>query len=151
MAGLVNKAKDLVADKIAHMEKPTADLTDVDLDDISRDSVRLKSDVLINNPYDHDLPILEITYRLRCGDREITSGTVGHNGSVAANSSTAIAVGSKVPYSFLINLMRDIGADWDIDYDFDVGVKLKLPIIHSFTIPLHKKGTFKLPTLSDIF
>lgn len=83
--------------------------------------------------------------------REITSGTVGHNGSVAANSSTAIAVGSKVPYSFLVNLMRDIGADWDIDYDFDVGVKLKLPIIHSFTIPLHKKGTFKLPTLSDIF
>lgn len=69
MAGLVNKAKDLVADKIAHMEKPSADLTDVDLDDISRDSVRLKSDVLINNPYDHDLPILEITYRLRCGDR----------------------------------------------------------------------------------
>jgi hypothetical protein len=83
--------------------------------------------------------------------REITSGNVGNTGSVAANSDTSIEVGSNVAYSFLINLMRDIGADWDIDYDFDVGVKLKLPIVHSFTIPLHKKGTLKLPTLSDIF
>ncbi|KAG0560423.1 hypothetical protein M758_10G174700 [Ceratodon purpureus] len=151
MAGLMDKAKEMVADKIAHMEKPTADLTDIDLRNVTRDSVGLKSDVLINNPYDHELPILEITYRLRCGDREITSGTVGSTGSVAANSNTSIEVGSDVAYSFLINLMRDIGADWDIDYDFDVGVKLKLPIIHSFTIPLHKKGTFKLPTLSDLF
>jgi LEA14-like dessication related protein len=151
MAGLLDKAKDLVADKIAHMEKPTADLTDVDFKDVTRDSVVLKSDVMIHNPYDHDLPILEITYRLRCGDREITSGTVADTGSVAANTNSTIEVGSNVAYSFLLNLMRDIGADWDIDYDFDVGVKLKLPIIHSFTIPLHKKGTLKLPTLSDMF
>lgn len=76
---------------------------------------------------------------------------MANTGSVAPNSDTSIEVGSKVAYSFLMNLMRDIGADWDIDYDFDVGVKLKLPIIHSFTIPLHKKGTIKLPTLSDLF
>lgn len=151
MAGLVDKAKEMVADKLAHMEKPTADLTDVDVSDVSRDSLALKSDVLIHNPYDHDLPILEITYRLRCGDREITSGTVTDADAVAANSDNAITVGSKVGYSFLMNLLRDIGADWDIDYDFDVGVTVKLPIVHKFTIPLHKKGTIKLPTLSDIF
>ncbi len=69
MAGLMDKAKEVVADQIAHIEKPTADLTDVDVKDVSRDSVGLMSDVLIHNPYDHDLPILEITYRLRCGDR----------------------------------------------------------------------------------
>jgi len=69
MAGLMNKAKEVVADKIAKMEKPTAGLTDVDVSDVSRESVGLMSDVVIHNPYDHDLPILEITYRLRCGDR----------------------------------------------------------------------------------
>ena len=69
MAGLMNKAKNLVADKVAKMEKPTADLTDVDIKNVTRESVGLKSDVMIHNPYDHDLPILEITYRLRCGDR----------------------------------------------------------------------------------
>lgn len=86
-----------------------------------------------------------------CFCRDITSGTINDTGSVAANSTTAIEVVSEVAYDFMINLMRDIGSDWDIDYDFDVGVKVKLPIVHSFTIPLHKKGCLKLPTLSDIF
>ena len=72
-------------------------------------------------------------------------------GPIAANTGTSVEVGSEVAYDFLINLMRDIGTDWDIDYDFDVGVQLDLPIVHAFTIPLHKKGTIKLPTLSDIF
>jgi len=147
----MNKAKEVVADKIAKMEKPTAGLTDVDVSDVSRESVGLMSDVVIHNPYDHDLPILEITYRLRCGDREITSGSVTDADAVGANSDNHIAVGSKVAWSFLMNLLRDIGADWDIDYDFDVGVKVKLPIIHTFNIPLHKKGTIKLPTFSDLF
>lgn len=147
----MDKAKDVIADKIAKMEKPTADLSDVDIKNVTRSAVNLKSDVLIHNPYDHDLPILEITYRLRCGDREITSGKVEDTGSVLANATSKIEVGSEVSYSFLVNLMRDIGADWDIDYDFDVGVKFNLPIIHSFTLPLHKKGVIKLPTLSDIF
>jgi len=151
MAGLVDKAKEMVADKLAHMEKPTADLTDVGFKDVNRESVGLKSDVLIHNPYDHELPILEITYRLRCGDREITSGSIGDTGNIQANTDTSIEVGSRVAYNFLVNLMRDIGADWDIDYDFDVGVTVKLPIVHKFTIPLHKKGTLKLPTLADIF
>lgn len=69
MAGLIDKAKEVVADKIAKMEKPTADLSDVDIKNVSRSAINLKSDVLIHNPYDHDLPILEVTYRLRCGDR----------------------------------------------------------------------------------
>lgn len=69
MASLLDKAKGLVADKVAMMEKPTADLTDVGIKNVSREALDLKSNVLINNPYDHDLPILEITYRLRCGDR----------------------------------------------------------------------------------
>jgi hypothetical protein len=83
--------------------------------------------------------------------REITSGTVGDPGAVPANANTTMEVVSDVSPSFLFNLMKDIGADWDIDYDFDVGVKLNLPIIGSFTIPLHKKGCLKLPTLSDLF
>ncbi|CAK9192843.1 unnamed protein product [Sphagnum jensenii] len=151
MATFMDQAKDFVADKIAHMEKPSADLTWVQIKDVSHKAVTLKSDVTVTNPYDHDLPVVEISYRLRSNNREITSGTVGDPGSVPANANTVMEVVSDVSPSFLFNLMKDIGADWDIDYDFDVGVKLNLPIIGSFTIPLHKKGCLKLPTLSDLF
>ena len=66
---LADEAGEMLENKIAHMEKPTADLSDVNVKDMTRESVGLKSDVLIHNPYDHDLPVLEISYRLRTGDK----------------------------------------------------------------------------------
>ena len=50
------------------MEKPTADLSDLEIKSVNPSSghstLTIKGDVSIHNPYDHDLPILEITYKL---------------------------------------------------------------------------------------
>jgi hypothetical protein len=69
MATFMDEAKGFVADKIAHMEKPSADLTSVLVKDVSRKALTLKSDVTVTNPYDHDLPVVEISYRLRSNNR----------------------------------------------------------------------------------
>ena len=53
----------------------------------------------------------------------------------------------KVPHSILVTLAKDLGADWDFDYELDIGLTIDLPVIGNFTIPLNKKGEFKLPTL----
>lgn len=55
-----------------------------------------------------------------------------------------------VPYDILISLMRDLGRDWDIDYELDVGVTVDLPVVGNFTIPVSTAGEIKLPTLSDM-
>jgi len=57
----------------------------------------------------------------------------------------------KVPHSILLSLAKDIGADWDIDYQLDIGLVIDLPVIGNFTIPLSQKGEIKLPTLTDMF
>lgn len=147
----MDKAKLFVADKIAHMEKPEADLTSVSVKHVDRRSVGLESDVLVSNPYSHDLPICEISYSIKSANREIASGTITDSGSIKANDRTAVKIPTQVPYDILLTIMRDIGSDWDIDYQIDVGLTIDLPIIGNFTIPLSKKGTFKLPTLADIF
>ncbi len=82
--------------------------------------------------------------------REIASGTLSDVAGVAASAATVTEVMSEVSYDFLINLMKEIGSDWDIDYDFDVGMKVNLPVVGEFNIPLHKKGCIKLPTLSEL-
>lgn len=69
MATWVDRAEEMVMDKIAHMPKPSADLTAVHVKTFSRQAVTLKSDVSITNPYDHDLPVIEITYLLRSNDK----------------------------------------------------------------------------------
>ena len=83
--------------------------------------------------------------------REIISGNIPDPGSIRANDKTAVKLPITVPYDFVISILRDIGADWDIDYELIVGLIIDLPIVGNFTIPLSRKGTLKLPTFSDIF
>eukprot|EP01018_Ginkgo_biloba_P004612 Gb_23369 [translate_table: standard] len=151
MAKLVDKAKLFVVEKVAHIEKPSADVTDLSIKHVSKGDVTLESEVDIMNPYSHDLPICEIAYKFRSGDRVIASGTIADPGSVKANDKTGFKIPVKVPYDFLLSILRDVGGDWDIDYDWEVGLNMNIPIVGKFTLPLSQKGTLKLPTLSDIF
>lgn len=81
----------------------------------------------------------------------IASGTIPDPGSLKANDTTMLDVPVKVQYGILFNLARDIGADWDIDYELELGLTIDLPLIGDFTIPLSQKGEIKLPTIRDMF
>ncbi|KAF8364981.1 hypothetical protein HHK36_033015 [Tetracentron sinense] len=151
MSQLIDKAKNFVAEKIAHIEKPEANLIDVDLKHVSRDSVTYNGSVSVSNPYGHAIPICEISYTLKSANREIASGTMPDPGSLVANETTMLDVPVKVPYSIMVSLARDIGADWDIDYELELGLTIDIPIFGNITLPLSRKGEIKLPTLSDVF
>ena len=81
----------------------------------------------------------------------IASGKMEDPGSLPGNEKTVLEVPVKVPHNILVSLVRDIGADWDIDYQLDLGLTIDLPLFGDFTIPLSRKGEIKLPTLSDVF
>lgn len=83
--------------------------------------------------------------------REIASGTVPDPGSLKGNDTTLLNVGLKVPHSVLLSLARDIGADWDIDYDLAIVLIVDLPIFGNISIPINSKGEIKLPTVSDLW
>lgn len=81
----------------------------------------------------------------------VASGKMEDPGSLPGNEKTVLEVPVKVPHNILVSLVRDIGADWDIDYQLDLGLTIDLPLFGDFTIPLSRKGEIKLPTLSDVF
>eukprot|EP00262_Sarcandra_glabra_P010439 TRINITY_DN25730_c0_g1_i1.p1 TRINITY_DN25730_c0_g1~~TRINITY_DN25730_c0_g1_i1.p1 ORF type:complete len:152 (-),score=18.01 TRINITY_DN25730_c0_g1_i1:160-615(-) len=151
MAKLVDKAKNFVIEKIARIEKPEADLTDLSVKDVSRDSVTFHAQLSVTNPYTHDIPISEISYTLKSANRVIASGTMADPGSITAKESTMIEIPVKVPYDILVSIAKDVGKDWDIDYAIDMGLTMKIPVVGNFTLPLSQKGETKLPTLSDVF
>ncbi|XP_022147268.1 desiccation protectant protein Lea14 homolog [Momordica charantia] len=151
MAGLIDKAKEFVAEKLANIPKPEASVNDVDFKSISRDSITYQADVSVSNPYSHAIPICEISYTLKSNGRVIASGMVPDPGSLKASDSTMLEVAVKVPHSILLSLARDIGRDWDIDYELEIGLTIDLPVIGNFTIPLSTKGEIKLPTFSDLW
>jgi len=150
MSSIVGKVKDMAVEKLQKIEKPSCGLTHVGFKDVNRKNVTMASTLSIKNPYDHDLPIVTITYKFLSANRELGNGQITDPGDIKANDSTAIELPTTVAYDFLWNLMKDIGADWDIDYTLEVGIQFKLPIVGKHTIPLHHSGTIKLPTFSDL-
>ncbi|KAE8697250.1 Late embryoproteinsis abundant protein Lea14-A [Hibiscus syriacus] len=151
MSQLVDKAKNFVVENLANVKKPEADVTDVDLKHVSRQNIEYEAKVSVNNPYSHSIPICEIFYTFKSAGREIASGKIPDPGSLKANDTTMLDLPMKVPYNILVSLAKDIGGDWDMDYELGVDLTIDLPILGNFTIPLSKKGEIKLPTLSDIF
>lgn len=71
MAGLMDKAKNFVAEKIAEMPKPEASIEDVDLGGVSKDGVTYNAKVGIMNPYSQSIPICEISYVLKSDGRYV--------------------------------------------------------------------------------
>ncbi|CAI0470215.1 unnamed protein product [Linum tenue] len=148
MAGLLEKAKDLMASAV---KTPEATVTDVDLNGVRFDHVEYLAKVAVDNPYPTPIPIMEISYNLKSGARVIAHGTIPDPGSLKANGKTDLDVIVKVAHTVLVSLVVDISKDWDIDYELEIGLIIDLPIIGSFTIPITSKGEIKLPTLSDVF
>lgn len=148
---LLNQAKDFITEKVGDIPKPEPTVNNVDLKNVTRESIEYKADVSVKNPYTHSIPICEISYSLKSGDKEIASGNISDPGSLKASDTTALEVPVKVPYSILMTLAKDIGYDWDIDYQLDLGFTVDLPIVGDFTIPVSSKGEIKLPSFSDFF
>lgn len=65
----VDKAKEFVADKVAHVKKPEASVDDVDLKHVGSDAITYLATVTIVNPYGTTIPVGEITYSLKSVDR----------------------------------------------------------------------------------
>lgn len=71
MSGLIDKAKNYVSEKVAEMKKPEATVTDVDLNDVSRECITYNAKVSVSNPYSTSIPICEISYTLKSADRYV--------------------------------------------------------------------------------
>ncbi|VVA23662.1 PREDICTED: desiccation [Prunus dulcis] len=65
MSELLEKAKNYVAEKVGHVKKPEAEVTDVDFKKVSFGSVEYLAKISVTNPYGVDLPICDITYNLK--------------------------------------------------------------------------------------
>ncbi|XP_059302810.1 desiccation protectant protein Lea14 homolog [Lycium ferocissimum] len=152
---LVDKAKNYVSEKVAekveNMEKPEATIVDVDVKKISFDSISYHAKVSVSNPYHVPIPIMEIAYVVKSAGRIVATGLIPDPGSLKAKSTTMVDVPAKVPHSAILSLVRDIAADWDIDYTLELGFIIDLPVFGNLTIPLTYSGVYKLPTLSDLW
>ena len=72
MAGMLEKAKQYVSNKVTNVAKPEADVTDVDLKGVGLKHVTYNAKVNVTNPYSTTIPIGEIRYVLKSGGRFVS-------------------------------------------------------------------------------
>lgn len=65
----VDKAKDFLVEKVANIKKPEAEVKDVDLKHVSRDSIEYDAKLSVSNPYSHAIPICAISYTFKSAGR----------------------------------------------------------------------------------
>ncbi|KAJ0239915.1 Desiccation-related protein [Hirschfeldia incana] len=151
ISGLLDKAKGFFAEKLANVPTPEASVDNVDFKGVTRQGVDYHAKVSVKNPYSQTIPICQISYVLKSATRTIASGTIPDPGSLVGNKTTVLDVPVKVAYSIAVSLMKDIGSDWDIDYQLDIGLTFDIPVVGDITIPVSTQGEIKLPSLRDFF
>ncbi|KAF2565378.1 hypothetical protein F2Q68_00023734 [Brassica cretica] len=151
ISNLLDKAKGFIAEKLANIPTPEATVDDVDFKGVSRQGVDYHAKVSVKNPYSQSIPICQISYILKSATRTIASGTIPDPGSLVGKGTTVLDVPVKVAYGIAVSLMKDIGTDWDIDYQLDIGLTIDIPVVGDITIPVSTKGEIKLPSLRDFF
>lgn len=82
---------------------------------------------------------------------EVLTGTLEEAASLKPGEESIVFVLVKVPLKVFINLAKDISGDADINYEIDLSIKIKLPIIGnvvSLPIPCQcQQGELKLSHL----
>ncbi|KAI4979628.1 hypothetical protein ZWY2020_016381 [Hordeum vulgare] len=118
------------------MPKPEATLDKVSFMGMTREAITVHNYINVTNPYFHRIPICGIAFTLKCDGKEVASDTIPDPGWIEDSGEvTKLEVPAKLLYDFLISLIKDLGRDWDIDYELLVKLTIDLPIIGNFTIP----------------
>lgn len=83
--------------------------------------------------------------------RELVSGKSPDPEPLKANHTTELELEMKVSFTLLLSLARDVGADWDIDYELAISFVLNVPVTGDISVPISNKGEMKLPTFKDLY
>ncbi|XP_021906281.1 uncharacterized protein LOC110820945 [Carica papaya] len=143
---VIQHLKTCATDAINSLTKVNIRLAGIGVKSVHLTFIEFSVRISINNRILHLLPIPDISYNFKMGGREVSAGAVNSE-ALEASDKTNLEFILKVPYDIVISIIRDVGSDWDVDYEIHVHLTFHVPIISHITIPLSKTGEIKLPKL----
>ncbi|KAL6131012.1 hypothetical protein ACLB2K_069390 [Fragaria x ananassa] len=133
---IVNKARGYVLARLVEMQRRSAFIVDLQLEDMSFDSMDLLFKISVFNSFLFSLPVSQASLKMKISGSEPISGKLKEPVYMKAGAESILSVLAKVPYSMPINLANDISVDKNIDYRIDLQLTIHLPIIGNISLPL---------------
>lgn len=127
------------------LQKPTARIAGVALQDIDLKALTLRFDVEVENPYSVDLPLVNLDYGLASRGASFLSGKADIQGSVPARGKKTVSLPARVTYENLLSVLKDVKLGSVVPYQADLGLSVNTPVAGPLRLPLKKEGELPIP------
>jgi LEA14-like dessication related protein len=134
----------------AGIDKPTARLAGVGIDDLGPSAVTLRFDVDVTNPYAVDLPLVGLDYSLASGGKTFLTGKAEPGADIPARGHRTIAVPARISIPGLLGLLAGVKPGSMVPYAADVTVSVDAPGLGRLGLPLHRQGEVPVPAIPEV-
>jgi LEA14-like dessication related protein len=134
----------------AEAQKPTAEITQVTVSDMSLNTITLNARVAINNPNPFKLSAAGLALDIRVADRTLAHVKQPDNHlTLSASGRTEVSLPITLRFSDIIAAGRNLKGKSEVPYGIDGEIDVALPV-GSLKVPVSYRNTLPIPSLPDI-
>jgi LEA14-like dessication related protein len=132
------------------MERPTAQIAGVQLQDVGLSDATMLFDVKVDNPYTVPLPMSNVDYALASQGQRFLTGKADVQGELPAKGSKVFGVPVRISYVELINAVKGTRPGDTIPYTADLGLSVDVPALGPLRLPMSKEGQLTIPSAPSL-
>ncbi len=134
----------------SHFSKPTANVADVTIQNLSLEKITLGFDVDIQNPYFVALPLSNLKYALSSGTSQFLAGDAKMQGTVPANGSKIINVPVEISFAPLFKALGQVKPGSVVPYQANMDLSVDAPGVGPMSLPIQKSGELPVPDVPEV-
>jgi LEA14-like dessication related protein len=135
---------------LAGMDKPSASISGVKLQNLNLEGVTLLFDVDVANPYTVPLPLVNVAYGLSSRGSKFLEGTADVQGSVPAKGKKTIQLPAAVTFASLLKTVQGVKLGSVVPYSAELGLSVDAPAVGRLSLPIKKEGELPIPAVPSV-
>lgn len=132
------------------IEKPSARIAGVGFENLSLESLTLRFDVEVGNPYSFALPLTRMDYALNSGGRSFLSGASDVGGTVPARGKRTIPLSAAIRFSDLMSIVGGLQPGKTVPYEAALSLTADAPAIGPVSVPIKHEGEVPIPAVPEV-
>lgn len=135
--------------KVRYVDKPTARILSLRLQEVKVGYATLLFDVEIDNPYPASLPLIDLSYSLTSGGGTFITATPIHRAAVPPNRRQIVSLPDEVIYARLLKALNSKPGS-TTPYGARLWLKVGIPNSGQVELSLRHEGQLTFPDFSDV-
>lgn len=130
--------------------KPSANIVDATLSDLTLEGVTVALKVDVKNPYPIAVPLTNVEYSLASKQESILTGALANPGSIPARGSKTLDVPLRVKFADVLAAVEGLKLGAVVPYAVNMNFNLDVPGGEKLSLPLKKEGELPIPNVPDV-